>query len=364
MVEQRAIDGAGHEDVVDRATQHLAGGSDVVEGELKRLEVAPPRAVDPQRRAALDVAAAADLVGQGAQRLHRLLADVLDADRIRAPQRHLAGRPPGDACLAAPGVADRAAGHVREAGGEVAALLLVLGRLLGERLGDDVVDVDVGRQRRVGVPLHVELGEPDQALAVGDGVVDLAEQRPAAALEPVEHHEHPERTGSIEGILVEAGRQLVELARGARRRQAEVANVVADVELGVGRPQRRRQPPQPGHDPLAQTRDLGDGPAHAVAELLDVHGPVEHADHPAVGVQPRVPLDVPHERLGVRHPALEAHLAPLAHHVSHSRGPRRRRRRPRQGDRWCARPGAGRKRRDVRRRRRPRWSGAPGGGRT
>ena len=109
-----------------------------------------------------------------------------------------------------------------------------------------------------------------------------------SALEAVDHHEHPQRPGAVEGVLVEAGRQLVELADRAGRGQAEVADVVVEVELGIGRPQRRRQPPQTGHHPLAQAGDLGHGPAHAAAELLDVDGPVEHADHAAVGVQPRV----------------------------------------------------------------------------
>jgi hypothetical protein len=136
-------------------------------------------------------------------------------------------------------------------------------------------------------------------------VVELGEHGAPATIEPVDDHEMPQRAGAVERVLHEAGGEVVQLAECARGGQRDMAEVVVEVELRIGCPTRGRQPPDAGHHPLPESRYLGDRVGDSASEVLDVRGPVAHDDHAAAGVQPRVLLDVPHERLEVRHPALE-----------------------------------------------------------
>ena len=93
---------------------------------------------------------------------------------------------------------------------------------------------------------------------------------------------------------------------GAER---DVADVVGEVELGVRSPLWRGQPPQRRNHPLAQPRHLGHRPGDVAAEVVDVDGTVEDQQRAAAGVEPRVLVEVPHQRLGVAHPPLETLLS-------------------------------------------------------
>ena len=193
-------------------------------------------------------------------------------------------------------------------GGMVGDGTVVL-RLVGDRASDEGVEVHVGSSLGIGFEIHVLLGQPDCADAVADGVVQLREQRTTAVFEAVDHHEHPEGPGAIEGVLVQQGREVEELPDGSRCGQAQVPEVVVEVELGIGGPGRRRQATQAGNDPLAEPRDVRYCVGNPVAKGIEVDGLVEDGDHRAAGVEPRVLLDVPHERFRVGHFLLEAQLA-------------------------------------------------------
>jgi hypothetical protein len=58
--------------------------------------------------------------------------------------------------------------------------------------------------------------------------------------------------------------------------------VVVKVELRIGRPARWGEPPHAGHDPLPQSRYLGDSAGDSAPEVLDVGGPVADGEPAAV----------------------------------------------------------------------------------
>ena len=154
-----------------------------------------------------------------------------------------------------------------------------------------------------------DLGEAAGADAVGDGVVDLPHQRGPATLQTLDEVEHPQRAGAVVGVLVDRRHEVEQLALGARRRQGDLADVVVEVELRVGPPDGRaeaaRGRPRPARAGAARSATVA---AMLGPEVVEVGRPVEHDERAAVGVEPRVLLDVPHQRLGVGHPPLEALL--------------------------------------------------------
>ena len=133
--------------------------------------------------------------------------------------------------------------------GRVVGTVLV-GLFSGDGLGDDRVEVDGFGGLDVAFEVDVDLRQPHGADAVGDRVVQLGEQRAAAAFETLDDREAPQRTGAVEGILIQAGAQVEELTLGAGTRERDVAQVVVEVELGVGRPGRGRQPTEAGVHPF------------------------------------------------------------------------------------------------------------------
>jgi hypothetical protein len=134
----------------------------------------------------------------------------------------------------------------------------------------------------------------------------------AAVGQPLDDVEHPQRPGAVVGILVDGGDEVEQRPLVTGRRQGDPADVVAEVELRVGAPHRRAEPPEAGHDPLAEPGHGGHRGGELAGEVLDVGRAVEEDEGTAAGVQPRILLDVPHQRLGVRHPSFEALLAGCA----------------------------------------------------
>ena len=175
--------------------------------------------------------------------------------------------------------------------------------------GDHCLEVDGRRLRALPHRVQERLGDPSGADAVGDGVVDLPHQRAAVELQTLDGIEDPQRPSAVVGVLVQRGDEVEQLAFVARRRHRHGAHVVVEVELGIGPPHRRAEPTDAGHDPFPQPRDLGDGRRDLGPEVFDVERPVEQHQRAAARVEPRVLLDVPHQRLGVGHPPLEALLA-------------------------------------------------------
>ncbi len=142
-------------------------------------------------------------------------------------------------------------------------------------------------------------------MAVGDRVVELGEHGAATTLEAVDDHEEPQRAGAVERVLHEEGNEVVQLSQRPRGGQGDMADVVVEVELGVRRPVGRRQRSGTRHHPLPEPRYLDDRVGDAASVVVGIRGSVADSDDAAARVQPGVLLDPPHERLEVRHPALE-----------------------------------------------------------
>ena len=121
-------------------------------------------------------------------------------------------------------------------------------------LGDHGVEIDVRRRRIVAGELLVQLGHPHLADTVGHHVVQDRPDRRLAAPQPVDHHVAPQRTGAVERFLVQLGRQIEQLAFGARLGQTQESHVVVEIELGVGRPDRSGEPADARHDTFEQAR--------------------------------------------------------------------------------------------------------------
>ena len=188
----------------------------------------------------------------------------------------------------------------------------------GSGAGHDGVEVDRRRIRRLPRRLDVPLGQPPCADAVGDGVVDLPDQRPATALHAFDDVEHPQRAGPVVRVLVDRRDKVEQLPLRSRRREGDPAEVVVEVELRIGPPRGGPETADAGRHPLTQAGDGGHGRGDLAAEVLEVERPVEQHQRAAARVQPRVLLDVPHQRLGVGHVPFEALLAwwPLLDHAS------------------------------------------------
>jgi hypothetical protein len=284
--------GAGHEEVVEAATQGLGGPVGVVEVDVDGLEVAAQRPLGPQR--GVRPVGDRDLAHGAAGQLDRLERQGHRLAGIGHQAGGLADGPLRDAERAAPRVGEGFAGGVEDVG--------VRRRRLGG--DDDLVDV-------VGVAGDVDelLGHADAALTVGDGVVHLLDHRGATALEAVDDEELPQRSRAVEGVLDELGGQVVELAIGPRCRQRDVAHVEVDVEVGVVLPLGRGETAERGHHALVQAGDARHHAQQSATEASEVGGLVEHRDAAEGRVEVRVLLDVPHHRLDVAHATVAAHLA-------------------------------------------------------
>ena len=135
--------------------------------------------------------------------------------------------------------------------------------------------------------------------------MDLQDHRRPAAFEPLDDRVLPERSGPVEaGHRGGAG----QVQHRVERRLARLhpSQVVAQVEVRVAGPLRRSHAQQRRRDPLAHPRDQPRAPLDLVHEPVPVGRPVEQQHRDDRRPQQRVLLDVPHERVGVAHVALEA----------------------------------------------------------
>ncbi len=121
-----------------------------------------------------------------------------------------------------------------------------------ERLAHDEHLLDV---RGVGHHVDELLGEPDPALAVGDGVVHLLQQRRSPSRQAVDQDELPEGTGAVDRVLHELRGQVEELALGAGFGQGQVPDVAVDVEVRVVLPLGRGHAAEGRDDALVQAGD-------------------------------------------------------------------------------------------------------------
>jgi hypothetical protein len=163
-------------------------------------------------------------------------------------------------------------------------------------------------ERGFALELEQHHGDLHRAHAVGDGVMDLHDQRGAAVGEVGDRDGLPERSGPVEALhrhglgQVEHG-ALVAVACGSHP-----AEVVVEVEVRVHLPAWWRDRVRIAPHPLAHAGHQPGAALEQVAEALLVGGPVEEEHRSDGRAQQRVLLDGPHERVGVGHAVLEAQL--------------------------------------------------------
>src|SRR3970282_2968037 len=95
-----------------------------------------------------------------------------------------------------------------------------------------------GRERRVRRDVHHYRQQLDAGDAVDEAVVDLEDERAAAAFDAVDEVELPQRLVAAEPALEEARGERAELVQVAGRVQAHGHDVPADIEVGIPLPGR------------------------------------------------------------------------------------------------------------------------------
>ena len=152
-----------------------------------------------------------------------------------------------------------------------------------------------GRRRRRRLRRHVEQDgrDVDAGDPVDERVVGLAEDREAAAFEPLDEPQLPQRLVAVELLREGAAGEVLELLVAAGRRQRVVLHVVPRVEVRIVDPHRAALAERDEREPLAVAR-------HEVQARLDVRDqlvvrrrrPVEHHARGDVHVRRGVVLEV------------------------------------------------------------------------
>ena len=109
---------------------------------------------------------------------------------------------------------------------------------------------------------------------VDDGVVHLGHQGEVSSLQPLDHMELPQWPAPVERSRGQVGDQGRQLGPPARRRKADPAHVVVDVEVGIVDHRRVLEPEGHLDHPLAERRHQGQPVGHQVADAPEAHSPV------------------------------------------------------------------------------------------
>ena len=164
---------------------------------------------------------------------------------------------------------------------------------------DDRFEVDCVGWWRVGLELLEHLGHPQLADAVRHGMVEDRPESGAPAFQSLDHHEPPQRSCPVERLEVQLGGEIEELAHRARLGQPQIAHVVRELELGIGNPRRRGDAAEARNDPFVESGHTRRGGAHRLFEVVAIGWVVEQRQRTAARIEPRVLLDIPHQRFGV-----------------------------------------------------------------
>ena len=167
---------------------------------------------------------------------------------------------------------------------------------------DHLLKIDLRCRRRISFEVLIHLGHPHLADAIGNRVVNDRPQRAATPFEPTDEDEPPKRARPVERLRVELGSEVEKLPVRSRSGQHDFANVRVDVELCVGDPRRGRNSTKAGHGALIEARGARDTGTHLTHEPSGVDRLIEQNDRTTTGVEPRVLLDTPHQRLVLAHP--------------------------------------------------------------
>ena len=122
-----------------------------------------------------------------------------------------------------------------------------------------------------------------------------------STFEAVDDRELPQWACPFERLRGERGREVEQRSLVCRLRQADVANVVVEIEVFVVLPQRRSQTTECRNDALLQARHHPHGVLHGLAQTFDIRRLVEDRDVGERRGESRILLEVPHERFDVAH---------------------------------------------------------------
>jgi len=102
-------------------------------------------------------------------------------------------------------------------------------------------------------------------------------------------------------------------------------DVEVEVELRIGHPRRRRKSTDASNGTFTQSRHTFDRAPHGSVEVLRVDRSLEDRQRRATRVEPRVLLDVPHQRFVIGHAIAETLLSfACVSHVASSTSMRQR----------------------------------------
>ena len=194
--------------------------------------------------------------------------------------------------------------HAQAAGHEIAQGFAAAGLRLLAGCGD-VVSVVRRALGRVGSKVEKFKTQLHAAFAVGDGVVQLLNERAFAAAQTFDQGELPQRAGPVEWVGGDDAGEVEQLAKVAGLGQRNVANVVLQVEVGIVDPHRRREVGGCGLYALAKTGHHVSGALHGAHDAVHVGSLVEDGHVGKRGRQVRVFLHPPHQAFGIRHLVVE-----------------------------------------------------------
>ena len=293
----------GEERSVERAAESLGRGPRLGERGAQHLHAALQRTLRPQRRPGL--LGVAELADDPAHGVGGGRAGVGNSGWIAEQILDLAN----DAERQPQAAGQQVAEHVAARLGRCRRAIVELGVIDRRRLGSVAFEVEELQRQ-----LHA-------AFAVGDRVVQLLDQSRLAAAQAVDDDELPQRSGAIERIAGDEAGQVEQLTHRAGLRQGDVADVVAQVEVAVGDPRRRREVDRRRLHTLAESLDHVHGALHARQQPVEVGRAVENRDRGERAGQMRILLEPPHQALRIAHLAVE--LRRLGHEFTLSHDLRR-----------------------------------------
>ena len=187
-----------------------------------------------------------------------------------------------------------------------------------------------GRRRGHGsrgrVLVHVEdlQHEPYRSHTVGHRVVELHDESALAVREVLHQDAFPQRTGPVEALHGGGSGHLHDVGQLALAGRAGEAQVVAEVEVRIDLPTRRRGRHRTVRHALAQAGDDATGPLEHAPEVFPFDRSVDDDQRGDRRTQQRVLLDGPHQRVGVAHATLvdDGAFFDLVGHTVSSAGPR------------------------------------------
>ena len=155
--------------------------------------------------------------------------------------------------------------------------------------------------RWVSLEIEEVRGHLHAADAVGQGMVQLHDERGPVAFHALDERELPQRAFTVESGHAGLARIVEDVREPARRGHRDVPGVESELEVVVDDPAWVRESHRRLHDLVPEPRSDTTRTLGAIEEALHVRTPVEHHDTDDRRSQQRVGLHVPRERISVSH---------------------------------------------------------------